>query len=365
MMKAVGFVKERQSNFEILRIIAMFCIVLGHSMTHGTLLNSSSDFSGINFFIFRFFAYSGKIGVYLFVLITGYFMIYSNISIKKVVKLWLPVVFWSVFLTIFIGIFINQLSYKEVVMSFLPIVFNRYWFVSTYIFLYLLIPFINKSLLNLNIRQEILICVLGFFIIVPSNYLYGNNLNSWLMSFCFTYSIGAIIRKRELLKRKKTRIFRRVFLGLGLIGNSINSIIITYARNSTPVLNKLSIFLQKETVFCLFVALSLFIIFGTVTIPYNRLINTIASATFGIYLIHDNSKMEYLLWIKIFRMNQLSSSLLISIFYVLFCTITIFMVCSMLELIRRKIFGKIENKAVTFVETSVKKYINRFCEKGE
>lgn len=75
--------KKRQSNFEILRIIAMFCIVLGHSMTHGVLINSSVGLSATNFLIFRFLAYSGKIGVYLFILITGYFMIYSTISIKK------------------------------------------------------------------------------------------------------------------------------------------------------------------------------------------------------------------------------------------------------------------------------------------
>ena len=346
----VVFLRERQSNFELLRIIAMFCIVLGHSMTHGTLLSTNKDMLTINFFIFRFLGYSGKIGVYLFVLITGYFMIYSTISIKKVVKLWMPVFFWSILLTIFIGYTINQLSYKDVVMSFFPIIFNKYWFVSTYIFLYLLIPIINKSLLALSRKQEYLVFVLGILIIIPSNYLYGSNINSWLLSFCFTYSFGAIIRKREILQISNIKFIGSCFLVLGMIGNFINSTIITYGRNSELISNKLSIFLQKETLFCLFIALGLFLILGSKVIPYNRIINSVAATTFGIYLIHDNGKMEYFLWISFFKMDKVNYFPIKSLVYVILSVSIIFIVCSILELVRGNCFNKVENRVAEFIE---------------
>ncbi len=342
--------KKRQSNFEILRILAMFCIVMGHSMTHGTLLNTNNDLSNIKFILFRFLAYNGKIGVYLFILISGYFMIYSTISVKKIVKLWLPVFFWSVFLTTVVGQIIGQFSYKDFALSFIPIISNRYWFVSTYIFLYLLIPVINKVILFLSIKLEFLIILVGAATIFPSHYLYGSNVNSWLFSFCFTYFIGAIIRKRKLLQNEKNKMIGRVFLVIGVLCNFMSTIVITFARNSTPIFNKLSMFLQQETLFCLFIAVGLFVLLGSESVPYNRFINTIASTTFGIYLIHDNGYVGKLLWIDILHMNQLKYSTLQSILYVFICVIMIFMVCSLLEIIRKKVFGRLEISVLTHIE---------------
>lgn len=358
--------KERKSNFELLRIVAMFCIVLGHSMTHGTLLNMSSDLSLIQFITFRFLAYSGKIGVYLFILISGYFMIYSTINVKKVIKLWLSVFFWSVFLTIFVGNIVSHPSCKEFALSFFPIISNRYWFVSTYVFLYFLIPIINKALLALNVRLEIFLIFLGIMIIFPSSYLYGSNVNSWLLSFCFTYSFGAIIRKRQLLKDKRIRMVGIAILLLGLVCNFINTIVITLIRNSSLNLNKLSSFLQQETLFCLFVAIGLFILLGLKTIPYNRFINAIASTTFGIYLIHDNNFVGQLLWIKLFHMDKINYSLLQSFAYILICVAIIFIMCSVLEMIRKRFFNGFENKVAMYTEKKItgfilqiKKYINK------
>lgn len=353
--------KKRQSNFELLRIIAMFCIVLGHSMTHGVLINSSVGLSATNFLIFRFLAYSGKIGVYLFILITGYFMIYSTISIKKIAKLWLSVVFWSVSLTIIVGYIINQLSYKDVAISFLPIISNRYWFVSTYVFLYLLVPFINSSILALNKKQELLVILLGILVIVPSNYFYGSNINSWLMIFCFTYAIGGILRKRNFLKSVNNRGIGLGLLVFGLCMNLLNSIIVTYANYSLSFLNEISVFFEKETLFCLFIALGLFILLGSRNISHNNMLNAIAATTFGIYLIHDNSKMEYLLWIKIFHMNQLhySNSIIETIVYILICVLTTFAVCSVLEILRIKCLRNLESKIATCIDDKTKKIFDK------
>lgn len=99
--------KQRKSGFELIRIIAMFLIIVHHSMVHGalgvsltTIMHKSNP---LTVGLFNFIAISGKIGVYLFILITGYFMLYSKISVKKIVKLWLPIFFWSVALSLIFG----------------------------------------------------------------------------------------------------------------------------------------------------------------------------------------------------------------------------------------------------------------------
>lgn len=105
--------------------------------------------------LFNFIAISGKIGVYLFILITSYFMLYSKISVKKIVKLWLPISFWSVALSlIFGGLITRKLTVSGLAKSILPITFNQYWFMSTYVFMYLLVPLLNKMILAINVNEE-------------------------------------------------------------------------------------------------------------------------------------------------------------------------------------------------------------------
>ncbi len=78
--------RHRQSNIELLRIISMILIVAHHFSVHGGFDFSSTSFS-VNRLYIQFLAMGGKIGVDIFVIISGYFLITSNkINIAKVLK---------------------------------------------------------------------------------------------------------------------------------------------------------------------------------------------------------------------------------------------------------------------------------------
>ena len=86
--------KQRQSNFELIRIIAMLMIVASHYLGHGILkVNSSEEYEVflkgdfINRLISVLYSPGGKTGVALFFMITGYFIGNKKtvISQKKVV----------------------------------------------------------------------------------------------------------------------------------------------------------------------------------------------------------------------------------------------------------------------------------------
>ncbi len=64
---------ERQSNFEILRIFAMMIIILFHYVYNGGFNLETSRFC-LNKCVLRTLGFGGKLGVELFVLITGYFI---------------------------------------------------------------------------------------------------------------------------------------------------------------------------------------------------------------------------------------------------------------------------------------------------
>ena len=72
----------RNSNLEILRIIAMIFIVSFHLARHG--------FDGVifalsnpNSYFLYFFAILGKIGVDIFIIISAYFMVKSKFTFRK------------------------------------------------------------------------------------------------------------------------------------------------------------------------------------------------------------------------------------------------------------------------------------------
>ena len=87
--KSDNIKEQRLSNFELLRIIAMILIILHHYAYHGNLISIPND--NFNKYVAVFIIVGGKVGVNVFVLITGYFLINSKFKIKKVIQLILQV----------------------------------------------------------------------------------------------------------------------------------------------------------------------------------------------------------------------------------------------------------------------------------
>lgn len=346
----------RQSNFELLRIIAMFLIVLHHAMLHGILTVSGNSVlktgNPLTFGIYNFLAFGGKVGVYIFVLITGYFMINSKISLKKVVKLWLPIFFWSIMVTLSYEVVKHDFSIVKIAKSALPIFFSQYWFMTVYFFLYLLIPLMNEGIRNFSIKQELWFITLGLVIMFPSNSygpFYGSVVGGQLVNFVVVYFIGAFIRKHDLLQEKRFRFLSTWSCWLSVILIFITSFsfsFIGFSLKSVRLLKAVRFFSVglTETFFGLFIALGLFVWIGSKKIGYHKFINTVAATTFGIYLIHDNRLIRTLLWIKVFHMENLIGTPIYGVIYVLIVVLIVFVSCSLLEFIRKQIFSKFENE---------------------
>ena len=81
--------QKRQSNIELLRIITMIMIVAHHFSVHGNFdfpINTVT----INRLWIQFIQIGGKIGVDVFVLISGYFLITADsLKINKAIKMWI------------------------------------------------------------------------------------------------------------------------------------------------------------------------------------------------------------------------------------------------------------------------------------
>ena len=130
-------------------------IVLSHFSLYGQSYRITVPISYFDLIGIRLYNPFGQVGVYLFVLITGFFLGDRNLNItygvKKAVQIWMEVIFYTVVIAC-ICIFLKSyyLSFKGLLRVFFPFTFGAYWFVTAYIFLMLLSPFINKLIQNLD-----------------------------------------------------------------------------------------------------------------------------------------------------------------------------------------------------------------------
>lgn len=347
----------------------MLLIVLHHSMVHGTLATSGKVVlkagNPITFGIYNFLAFGGKVGVYIFVLITGYFMVNSKISVRKIIKLWLPIFFWSVMITLSFEVATHDFSVWKTIKSVFPILFSQYWFMTVYFFMYLLIPIMNTAIKNFSINQEIWCVILGMIIMFPNRFLYGSLVGGQLVNFVIIYLIGAFIRKNSLLKRKWfTRLsFSLCWLSMFLtIVTSFSFSFVGFSSKKITLLKAASFLTDGETqtFFCLFIAMGMFAWIGSKKLGYHKCVNTIASTTFGIYLIHDNGHVQTVLWNGFFHMKDLIGMTSYGVAYVFGVVLLVFVICSLLEFTRKKLFGRLEN----IIANKLDAYVNQLLRKS-
>ena len=190
--------KERNSNFELLRIIAMLMIVFHHFSVHGGFNYELTDISFNRLWLY-FISMGGKIGVDIFVLISGYFLITNKaklFDLKKVLKLWGQIFFYSVLIYLVFVIASDQpFEIKGLIKALFPISFERWWFASVYIILYILYPFINILLNSIDKKtyQVLLITLLIIWCILPTfttKSFSGSNL-AWFLTL---YAVAGYVR---------------------------------------------------------------------------------------------------------------------------------------------------------------------------
>ena len=334
----------RKSNIELLRIIAMLMIVANHFSVHSNFEITSVTF--INCIWLQLLSTFGKLGVNLFVLISGYFLISSKkVKTQKVLKLFLQMLFYSLLCyIIFIGLGIENFNRKDMINHFLA--YPIWWFGKCYLVLYFLHPYINIFLNNLNKKsyQKLIICLTILFSIIPT-ITAEDPTNEYLVWFIYMYSLGAYLKKYPLKFNVKPAkyilisiVIFLIFFMESVIMFDIISINNSFNSAHIPHLFNIEMF-SMEKLPSLLTSIFLFIGFSKFKIRSNKIINVISSATFGIYLIHDEPYIRKFIWHSLFESTNYSSTTLF-IPYSIIIILIVFLVCLIIELLRIYIIEK-------------------------
>lgn len=346
-------VKKRQSNIELLRIISMLLIVAHHFSVHGGFKFSESSIT-INRLWMQFFQMGGKIGVNVFVLISGYFLIASSkLKISKVLKLWFQLFFYSVVIYFIFTFFGNEvLSIKTLIKSCLPVIYTNWWFASTYFLLYLVSPYLNQLLNSFTKKeyQNFLVLLTFLWCIIPT-LTHRTIQSNPLIWFIYLYAFAGYIRVYGFFNDLKTKSCMLVAIFVSIL-TYLSAVIFDFLGLKMVFFSKnATYFFDMQCVPILIIAVFLFLGFLRLEIKSIKIINVISSATFGVYLLHDNSYIRPFLWKALFKNASYTykSSL---IPYSIVVVALVYIGCTIIELLR-----------IHVVERKYVLYLNRMSEK--
>ena len=344
---------KRNSSFEILRIISMFAIILGHFSYHGNFELQKQLYSFNKVFL-ELIQAGGDFGINCFIMISSYFMVELKFKVEQVIKIIYKVWTYSVgFLLLFIILGHYNEGIYMILKSFIPILSNIYWFATTYIIFYMLIPFINIFINNINrkIHFRILCICLGLWCVLPTITPFELMYNEliWFISLYIVISYIKIYEPK-IDSNFKIKVVTAILSFLLIV---MSVIILTILSNKIPKLNEYITFFERRNKIPMFLfSLSIFLIFKEWNIKYNKYINILGGTTFGVYLIHDNPLVRNFLWNNLFRNNIYLNSNLLWIYSLGVALITLFL-SSIIDISKQYTIDRLVNKLL--INSRIKK----------
>ena len=350
----------RDSGIELLRIILMLQIIMLHVYDHGEFAEIAKQMGGNHQLLAQFMWSFFRTPVDVFVIISGYFMVNNQFGnpnySKRIVKVYLPALFYSIVLGLlcmkFYPVGITHSEFN-IVRMFTPF-FNRTWyFISIYLMIMILAPFINITLTKLNKKQYLgLICVLGLFLSAWPNlssfYPFNQIFNVYkvvetfegksFISLAFMYVIGGYLRRFVAENKKMRLIYLLSFVGFTMVDFTLKFI----SKPHFFEYNK--IFGRFDNPFVICAGIALFLFFREVKFK-SRIVNSIAGTTFGIYMIHEFPPVRDLIWKGIFDLKDKYHDIFVSKTYVVklyVIMIIVFVVCMLIDYGRQYLFAAVE-----------------------
>ena len=336
-------IEKRDSNIELLRIITMIMIILHHIALYTDLAND-------NVVLYIILIVLGKLGVDIFILITGYFQVNKKFSFKKVISLYAQIWFYSV--SIEIIAMITNPGYKFNIRSIFPILTCRYWFMNAYLLMYILSPFLNKIMNTakketMNKAIKVILAVL-----TVSTFSFMNKVIGVIFLFLAAYMLGAYIKLYDIR----------------ILKDKPQKDIIIYALSAWIILLFMKVIYQKcypriicddseRSIINVILAVLIFYVFKNMKMKKNCIINYLGKCSLAVYLFHEQPIVKEILW-NIFKdIGRVNTFL-----YIIFIVTAIWMVTITMEEIRKSIHTLIFNKKVDVKLEIVYKKVDKFFE---
>lgn len=271
--KVVGY-KERISNYELLRIVAMILVMLGHS--HVRLQSLALDGAGTKGFFDTAFACVSTLGVGIFITISGWFGI--RFKTRGLIQYIFQVLFilWIIY---GLSIIFRSTNFNVEGIIISMGFYEGYWFIIGYLGLYLMSPILNAFIDSAAKKeyQLVLFLLLTFqccYSWLSEWYNYYNGYS--IVLFSVIYLTTAYIRKYpiEWVERNAPWLFLFVIMILAFI-----------ATFSLWKFGHAARMVRDDNPMVILACVLLLLSFKKLKF-HSKMVNWLAASCFSVYLIH-------------------------------------------------------------------------------
>lgn len=335
-VKAVrGEFHKRQANFELLRIKAMMMIVMLHYFSKGNLLREFDQPLGANGVIVWLLEGFCASSVNVFVLISGYFLIEAGYKWKRLLTLWLQVLFYALGVT-FVLLLSGIWQWSDMTIytwadCIFPIQTENYWFATAYLFMYLFSPLLNagmKAMTRTEHRNTIFALIAMFSLpksIIPVH-LNMDRAGYDAVWFMCLYVIAGYIRRYGIPffteeRSPENSVSARIFGKKQLFAKSVLCYIAATLAMFTVLMTvgllyaktgKLWVFVRRpyeyNHILNLCASIALFYAFYHYEVRGRLadIVCRISPYVFGVYLLHEHIGIRYVWtdWLKVEKYGQ-------------------------------------------------------------
>lgn len=243
------------------------------------------------------------ISVNIFGILTGYLNCNKKTQHwNRILDLLVVVAFWSVFITAAFGACKTNLlvGWKDYMVSLFPALQGRYWYITSYVFVYFMIPYLNRFIETMDrrlFRKFLLVCFVLLSLIPTfgrTDFFHANTGSSplWL-TIC--YFIGAYLRKFNVKLNRSKCLAGFVALSAFILGWQLFCVYFFHGRlisTWTAAYYSPFIIIMAILFFEIFVNG-----FGVSSEKSANVLKWMADGMFGVYIIHAHAQ----LWDKIIQ----------------------------------------------------------------
>ena len=364
-MKLSKSKKERNSSFELLRIIIMNLIVLHHIFVNTKSLKiiNICHYKKIilwKYIILKIISNYGQFGNNVFIMISGYFSVSKTVFNKFKFLYLILEVYTYYYPSIFIGKKLSKKyrnikfpNYSDNKIYFPLLTRNGNWFIQIYLLLLIFIPYINNGLLSLNKKKYkyLVILIIMFYCILKclSNCFDLHPIIFKTIPFInllLPYIIGGYIKIYDLNFKKLWSLAGFIYFPLTILSEIIFDILTIKFKNCNYIKFHLNLSYYMNSILSIIGAMGLIYIFKNIKV-HIKSINFISASVLGIYLIHGNKNISpytYNIW---FKTNDINNSFFFIKYFIKAELIIVF--CIFIDIIRRYSIGLLFEKLIKII----------------
>lgn len=297
--------KKRMANLELLRCVAMMMVVVLHYLGKGGLLpdltGESLGVEGMTAWLLEAFCIVA-VNVYMF--ISGYFLCTSSFRLSRLLQLLCQLWLYSVVIGLagaLTGVVAETPVDTHYFLTLLfPVSMGHYWFMTAYIFLYLMLPVVGSAVKRMTKGQLQLAvgALLAAFCVLKSILPFRLEMDAkgydCLWYLC-VFLAAAYVRRFGIpfLEKKGRGLLLYTACSLSAFGGTL-ALRQIYLRTGS-LGRMVGMCMEYNHIFPFLAAVGLFGAFSRLKVndKIAHVINKIAPYTLGVYLLHENLGLRY------------------------------------------------------------------------